>query len=174
MALNSELTLCDKKGSEFSIYLNLGNDCSTPVWTFHKGVVGDLEINETEDEEELSVRDPAQTVKQYVESKIDVEISGTQVVDPLYEGCRFLNSARSGSNPVDVAVLSGYIGDVGSEGWRGKFRNYDRSRSGPETGAPTQNFRLKPAACQITACKVRPVLIATAGTVADYDPAVYY
>jgi hypothetical protein len=174
MALNSELTLCDKKGSEFSLYLNLGNDCSTPVWTFHKGVTGDLAIGETEDEEELSVRDPAQVVKQYTESKIDVEISGEQVVDHLYEGCRFLNASRSGGHAIDVAVLSGYIGDVGSEGWRGRFRNFDRSRTGPETGAPTQTFRLKPAACQTATCKVRPVLIAAAGTIADYDPAVYY
>lgn len=174
MALNSELTQCDKKGSEFSLYLNLGNDCSTPVWTFHKGVTGDLTIGEVEDQEELSVRDPAQIVKQYTESKIDVEISGTQVVDALYEGCRFLNAARSGGHAIDVAALSGYITDVGSEGWRGKFRNFDRSRTGPETGAATQTFLLKPAACQTSACRVRPVLIASAGTVGDYDPAVYY
>lgn len=174
MALNSELTLCDKKGSEFSLYLNLGNDCSTPVWTFHKGVTGDLSINETEDQEELSVRDPAQVVKQYVESKIDIEISGTQVVDALYEGTRFLNASRSGGYAIDVAVLSGYITDIGSEGWRGRFRNFDRSRTGPETGPPNQTFLLKPAACQSTACVVRPVLIAEAGTIADYDPTVYY
>ena len=70
---SADLTLCDKKGSEFSLYLNLGNDCSTPVWTYHKGVTGDININETEDEEELSVRDPAQIVKQYIEGKIDVD-----------------------------------------------------------------------------------------------------
>jgi hypothetical protein len=174
MPLNTELSLCDKKGSEFSLYLNLGNDCSTPAWTFHKGVTGDLSINETEDEEELSVRDPAQIVKQYVEAKIDVEISGQQVVDPLYQGCRFLNAARSGGPSVDVAALSGYITDVGSEGWRGRFRNFDRSRTGPETGAPNQTFRLKPAACQSTACRVRPVLIEAANNIADYDPSVYY
>ena len=174
MALQSELTLCDKKGSEFSLYLNLGNDCGTPVWTFHKGLTGDLSINETEDEEELSVRDPAQIVKQYLESKIDVEIAGSQVIDPLYEGCRFVNAARSGGYSLDVAALSGYITDIGSEGWRGRFRNFDRSRTGPDSGAPTQTFHLKPSACQITDCKVRPVLIAVAGTVADYDPTVYY
>jgi len=174
LALSDELTLCDKKGSEFSLYLNLGNDCSTPAWTFHKGVTGDLAINETEDEEELSVRDPAQIVKQYVEAKIDVEISGQQVVDPIYEGCRFLNAARSGGPAVDIAALSGYITDVGSEGWRGRFRNFDRSRTGPETGAPNQTFRLKPAACQVSDCAVRPVLIENAGDVDDYDPTVYY
>lgn len=174
MALNDELTQCDKKGSEFSLYLNLGNDCENEVWVFHKGVTGDLSINETEDQEELSVRDPSQVVKQYVESKIDVEIGGTQVVDALYEGCRFLNASRSGGHAVDIAVLSGYITEVGSEGWRGKWRNFDRSRTGPETGSATQNFLLKPAACQITACRVRPVLIETADTIAEYDPAVYY
>lgn len=174
MALNDELTQCDKRGAEFSLYLNLGNDCSTPVWVFHLGVTGDLSINETEDQEELSVRDPSQTVKQYVESKIDVEISGTQVVDALYEGTRFLNASRSGGHAVDVAVLSGYITDVGSEGWRGKWRNFDRSRTGPETGAATQTFLLKPAACQISDCRVRPVMVEEAGAIADYDPAVYY
>ena len=174
MALNTELSQCDRKGSEFSLYYNSGNDCGNEVWVYHKGITGDLSINETEDEEELSVRDPAQLVKQYVEAKIDVEIAGQQVVDPLYEGCRILNAARSGGYAMDLAALSGYITDVGSEGWRGRFRNFDRSRTGPETGAPTQTFRLKPAACQSTTCKVRPVLIAVAGTVADYDPTVYY
>lgn len=173
MPQSADLTLCDKKGSEFSLYLNLGNDCSTPVWTFHKGVTGDLAINETEDEEELSVRDPAQVVKQYVESKIDVEIAGEQVVDQLYEGCAFVNSARSNGSAIDVAVLSGYITDVGSVGWRGKFRNFDRSMTGPESGAPSQQFRLKPAACQIAACKVRPVEIAVASAIADYNPETY-
>lgn len=173
MPQSANLTLCDKKGSEFSLYLNLGNDCSSEVWSYHKGVRGDLSINETEDEEELSVRDPAQIVKQYVESKIDVEIAGEQVVDQLYEGCAFINSARSNGNPIDVCVLSGYIGDVGSVGWRGKFRNFDRSMTGPESGAPSQQFRLKPAACQIDACKVRPVEVAVADAIANYSPETF-
>jgi len=97
MALNTELSQCDRKGSEFSLYYNSGNNCGTPVWVYHKGITGDLSINETEDEEELSVRDPAQIVKQYVEAKIDVEIAGQQVVDPLYEGCRILNATRYSS-----------------------------------------------------------------------------
>ena len=72
MALNTELSQCDRKGSELSLYYNSGNDCGNEVWVYHKGITGDLSINETEDEEELSVRDPAQIVKQYVEAKIDV------------------------------------------------------------------------------------------------------
>lgn len=173
MPQSANLTLCDKKGLEFSLYCNFGNDCTTPAWSFHKGVTGDLSVNETEDEEELSVRDPAQIVKQYVASKIDVEIQGEQVVDSLYEGFAFLNSARSNGTPVDVAVLSGRIADVGSIGWRGRFRNFDRSMSGPEQGAASQQFRLKPAACQIDLCKVRPIEIAVAGTIADYDPETF-
>ena len=170
---SAELTLCDKRGSEFSLYLNLGNICTTPVWSFHKGVTGDLSLNETDDEEELTVRDPAQIVKQYNPGKTDIEISGQQTVDQLYEGNAFVNSARSGGSPIDVACLSGYIGEEGSAGWRGSFFNFDRSQSGPESGAATQNFRLKPAACQLTSCKVRPVKVATANAVADYDPSIY-
>ena len=70
MPQSANLTECDKRGSEFSLYLNLGNDCSTPVWTYHKGVTGDLSLNETENENELSVRDPAQLVRQYLEDKM--------------------------------------------------------------------------------------------------------
>lgn len=173
MPQSANLTLCDQKGLDFSLYLNLGNDCSAEAWSFHKGVTGDLSLSETEDEEELSVRDRTQLVKQYTESKIDVEISGEQVVDQLYEGCAFINSARSGGSPIDVALLSGLITDVGSIGWRGKFRNFDRSMSGPEQGAATQTFRLKPAACQVDACKVRPVNIATSGTIANYNPETF-
>ena len=173
MPQSANLTLCDKKGLEFSLYLNLGGDCAVPVWSFHKGVTGDLSIGETEDQNERSVRDPAQLVKQYTESKIDIEISGEQVVDQLYEGCAFINSMRSGGSAGDVCALSGYIGDVGSEGWRGFFRNFDRSRTGPEEGAATQQFLLKPSACVTDACKVRPVIVSTADAVANYNPETF-
>jgi hypothetical protein len=173
MPQSAELTLCDKRGAEVSLYLNLGNDCSTPVWSFHKGVTGDLTLGETEDKEERSIRDPAQLVKQYVAGKIDIEVSGEQVIDQLYEGCAFLNSARNGGEPIDIAVLSGYITDVGSAGWRGKFRNFDRTINGPESGAGSQAFSLAPAACVTTECKVRPVIINTPGTLYDYDPSEF-
>lgn len=173
MPQTANLTLCDTKGIDFSLYLNLGNDCTTPAWSFHKGVTGDLNINETEDEEELTVRDRAQVVKQYVGSRIDIEIQGEQVVDQLYEGCAFINSARSNGAPIDVCVLSGPIGEVGSVGWRGKFLNFDRSMSGPEQGSSRQQFRLKPAACVLDACKVRPVNVAVADAIADYNPQTF-
>jgi len=172
MPQSTDLTLCDKKGLDFSLYYNTGT-CDTPTWVFHKGVTGDLNLGETEDPQERSVRDPAQLVKQYVGSKIDVEISGEQVVDQLYEGCAFLNSLRSNGVAGDVACLTGRITDVGSMGWRGKFRNFDRSLSGPEEGAAVQTFMLKPSACVSDECKVRPVMIASANTIADYDPQTF-
>jgi len=172
MPQSAELTQCDKKGSEISLYLNTGS-CATPVWIYHKGVVGDLSLSETESEAEQSVRDPAQLVKQYIEDKIDVEISGEQVVDQLYEGCAFINSMRSGGSPRDVCFLTGYMSEVGNTGWRGYFRNFDRSISGPESGAARQTFRLKPAGCVVVACKVRPVNVAVAAAVADYAPETF-
>ena len=63
--------------------------------------------------------------------------------------------------------------EVGNVGFKGKFRNFDRSITGPETGAPKQNFKLKPAACVKSGCKITPVKVATAGTVASYDPGVF-
>lgn len=172
MTQSANLTQCDKKGSEVSLYLNTGT-CATPVWIYHKGVVGDLNYSETENENEQSNRDPAQLVRQYTEDKIDVEISGEQVVDQDYEGCAFINSMRSGSSPRDVCILTGYMSEVGNTGWRGYFRNFDRSVSGPESGPQRQTFRLKPAACVLVACKVRPVEVATADSVEDYDPGTF-
>jgi hypothetical protein len=177
----TDLTQCDKKGSEVSLYLNVGDDpsdaggsdCSVEIWIYHKGVVGDLNCGETEDQEELSNRDPEQIVKQYTESKIDIEISGEQVLDSFYIGCQYLNSMRSGGYARDVMILNGYIDEVGSQGWRGKFRNFDRSFTGPESGPGRQTFMLKPAACVKEGCKVRPVQIEAANTVTDYTPETF-
>lgn len=172
MAQSADLTACDKKGSEGSLYLNVGT-CATPVWIYHKGVVGDLNCSETENENEQSSRDPDQIVRQYGEDKIDVEISGEQQVDKDYEGCAFINSMRSGSDAQDVCFLTGYMSETGNFGWRGKFRNFDRSISAPESGSMRQTFRLKPAACVTAACKVRPVEVSSADAVADYDPGTF-
>jgi hypothetical protein len=174
MAQTSDVGIaCEKKGSEFSMYLNLGNDCSTPVWTFHKGIIGDLTITETEDEEERLIRDPSQKVKEFITDRINLEISGTQIVNQLYEGCAFLNSARVGGEAVDVLVLDGPITEVGAAGWRGRWINPERTKEGPQTGGATQNFRLKPAACQVAACKVRPVIVDEADSIDEYDPEVF-
>jgi hypothetical protein len=166
-------TACEKKGSAFSLYLNLGNDCETPVWTFHAGVTGDLNLTETEDSEERLVRDPTKRIKEYTTDRINIEISGEQIVNQLYEGCAFLNSAQFGGTPVDVLFLDGAITEVGASGWRGRFINPDRSKSGPQTGNATQTFRLQPAACQDTECQVRPVIVEVADDIEDYDPAIF-
>jgi hypothetical protein len=181
MPMNTDLTFCDKKGSEVSLYYDTADDpsvaggssCTTPVWVYHKGITGDLSINETDDEEELSVRDPDQYYKQYSESKSDLEVSGEQVVDPLYEGYIYVNSARPGAYARNFLALTGYLTEVGNIGFKGKFRNFDRSITGPETGAPKQNFKLKPAACVKSGCKITPVKVATAGTLASYDPGAF-
>lgn len=172
MAQSANLTQCDKKGSEGSLYLNTGT-CATPTWIYHKGVIGDLALSETEAKNELSARDPDQIVKQYTEDKIDLGISGEQVVDQDYEGCAFINSMRSGGSPRDVMFLTGRITDVGSFGWRGYMRNFDRSITAPESGPMRQTFDLAPAACVLAECKVRPVKVAVAAAVIDYDPSVF-
>lgn len=177
----TDLTNCDKKGTEVSLYYDTADDptiaggssCTTPVWVFHKGITGDLSINETEDEEELSVRDPDQIYKQYTESKADLEVSGEQVVDPAYEGYIYLNAMRAGSFARNCLVLTGYLTELKNIGFKGKFRNFDRSITGPETGAAKQNFKLKPAACVKSGCKITPVKTAAAGTIATYDPGAF-
>ena len=171
MAQSANLTQCDRKGSEGSIYFNATGTCLVPVWIYHKGVVGDLELTETENENENTGRDPAVLVREYTEDRIELEISGQQYIDSDYEGCNYINSMRSGGSSRDILILDGYITEVGVTGWRGKFRNFDRSKSYPESGPPRQQFRLKPAACGD--CKVRPVKVAVAGTAADYDPSVF-
>lgn len=177
----TDLTNCDKMGSEVSLYYDTADDpttaggstCTTPVWVYHKGVTGDLSINETADEEELSVRDPDQIYKQYAESKHDLEVSGEQTVDPAYEGYIYLNSMRARSFARNILILTGYLTELKNVGFKGKFRNFDFSITGPETGASKQNFKLKPAACVKSGCKITPVKTAAAGSVATYDPGAF-
>lgn len=181
MPMDTDLTNCDKKGSEVSLYYDTADDpsiaggssCATPVWVFHKGITGDLSINETGDEEELSLRDPDQLYKQYAESKHDLEVSGEQAVSPNYEGYIYLNAMRAGSFGRNVLVLTGYLTELQNIGFKGKFRNFDFSITGPETGAAKQNFKLKPAACVKSGCKITPVKTAAAGTITTYDPGAF-
>lgn len=161
---------CDRKGSELTLYYNTGT-CDIPVWVQHLGIVGDLTISETDDEDELSIRDPSRNIKQYIEGRTDIAITGEQVTDPEYEGHSFLTAMRPGGDPGDILVLTGPLDVVGNVGYRGMFRNFDRTSNGPETGAATTAFNLKPAAC--TTCPVRPVKVSVADTAADYDPGVF-
>lgn len=178
MAMLTELTSCDRQGLEYSLYYDTADDpsiaggssCTTPTWVIHKGIVGDVTVDETDDEEELNVRDPAQVYKQYVESKSTLSISGEQVVDPLYEGFIYLNAARPKSYARNFLILSGYLTEVGNVGFKGKFRNFDRSHSAPESGPPKQNWKLLPAACVKAGCIITPVKVSVSGTVASYNP----
>lgn len=174
----TDLTQCDKMGIEVSLYYDTADDpataggstCSTPTWVFHKGITGDISINETEDEEELTSRDPALRYKQYTESKGDLEVSGEQALDMLYEGFIYLNSMRGGSYARNMLVLTGYLTELNNIGFKGKWRNFDRSITGPETGPSKQQFKLKPAACVRPGCYITPVKTAAAGTTTNYVP----
>lgn len=166
----AELNGCNRLGQDISIYYNTGT-CETPVWVLHEGVVGDLTINETDDENEQPVRDPNQLIKVYNPGKTDVNPTGEITFDPLYEGAFLFNSMRNGGAPADLLILSGDIEEEGNIGWRGAWWNFDRTWNAPETGNATQNFSLRPAACQN--CMVRTVYVATGGDVEDYDPGIF-
>lgn len=158
---------CDLRGMDMVLYFNLGDD-DTPIWVEHEGLTGDLTISETEDENELSTRRRNRVVKEYTEGDTDLSVTGTQVMDPLYIGWQILYAARTGGDPADLMILTQPMSDVGAVGWRGMWRNFDRTMNGPATGSQNQNFNLRPAAC--TTVPVRPVRIEVADTVKDWDP----
>jgi len=166
----TNLTTCNKQGSDLSLYYNTGT-CSVPVFVYHKGIIGDMTINDTDDENELATRNPAVAHKEYTGGKTDLSVSGEQAYDTAYEGFSFLESMRSSGVPGDVLILSGLISVVGSQGWRGKWINFDRTKNGPINGPATVAFNLKPAAC--SDCTVRPVQVAVADAVADFDPGLF-
>lgn len=167
MTLTATPQDCDKRGNELTLYYNVGDD-DTQVWVEHFGMVEDLTLNETEDENEQTARRSTRIVKEYNQGDIDVSIVGTQITDPNYEGFAILNSARRNGSPIDIMCLTGLINEVGSYGWRGMARNFDRTISGPSSGNMTTAVSLKPAACADV--QFRVVMIAVADTVADFDP----
>lgn len=165
-------TKCDRRGREGTMYLNTGTS-ETPVWVEHLSLIGDLTINEVEDDEELATRSATRVVKEYVAGNVDVNITGTQTVDEEYEGFLFLYAMRAGGEPRDVMVLTDAMDVAGAAGWRGKWRNKDRTTNMPETGGMTQNFSLRPAAC--TDVSVREVKMSSADppVLEDWDPTTY-
>lgn len=180
MALDTttDLSLCDQKGSEMSLYYDTADgagtsSCATPVWVFMKSVTGDMNINDTVDEEEQSSRDPDMEYKQYAESKPDLEITGELQVDRLYEGNSYINACRPGGLARNFLALTSYITNVGSVGFKGKMRNFDFSISGPESGPPRQQFKLRPAACIVSACKITHVAVEVANAIVTYDPRTF-
>lgn len=175
---NTDLTLCDQQGSEMSLYYDTADgagtsSCATPVWAFMKSATGDMSINDTVDEEEQSSRDPAMEYKQYAESKPDLEITGELQVDRTYEGNSYINACRPGGYARNFLVLTSYITNVGSVGFKGKMRNFDFSISGPESGPPRQQFKLRPAACIVAACKITHVAVEVANAIVTYDPRTF-
>lgn len=158
------------KGSEVTLYYNVG-DADTPVWIEHIGMIEDLDVNETEELNELTGRRTSRLVKEYNQGEIELSITGTQITSPEYEGWKFLNSMRTGGVSREVCVLTGKIGKVGSYGWRGDFWNSDRTTRGPATGNMTSAVNLQPAApCHADHSPVRVVKIASAGVTGDFDP----
>lgn len=164
-----------QKGSELVLYYNTGTE-ATPVWVEHVGVINDLNLQEVEDENELTGRRITRTVKEFNEGDIDLAISGEQVVDPEYEGWQFLNSMRTGGISREVMVLTGPVTTIGSYGWRGDFRSFDRSINGPASGSMTSPLNLKPAAqCHAdwSECRVVKVVDNTGPELQDFDPTTY-
>lgn len=160
---------CDQRGDEGRLYYNTATP-DTPTWVEHIGLVGDLNVSDIEDESELTQRAPDEEMKTYVGDKSDLAISGQQVSDPNYEGYVYMNLSRGNGDPVDWCYLTDEMSVVGSIGWRGMMRNKDRSINNPASGAQTQNFNLRPAACNDY--KVRPVRVDVADAIVDYDPNV--
>ena len=171
--MSTAVTESCKRGIDLTLYYNTGTNAAQ-VWVEHVGIIEDLSMPETEDENELTGRRVTRQVKEYTDGDIDISITGTQVCDPEYEGWQFLNSMRNGGPSRDVMCLTGKIGEVGSYGWRGDFRNFDRSFNGPATGNLTNAFNLKPAVpCRADHVGVRVVKVAVADAIADFDPTDY-
>jgi hypothetical protein len=160
---------CNARGMEMTLYYNTG-DSETPVWVEHLGITGDLTISEVEDDEEITSRNRERQTKQYVAGETDVNITGTQIMDPAYQGWQTLYSARTHGNPIDIMILTSPMDVIDSVGWRGYVWNKDRTFNGPGTGAQTQAFSLRPAACTDT--PLRPVKVTGIDVVEDYDPAI--
>lgn len=170
MPLSRDILNCQNKGKDMILYYNV-NTCEAPVFVEHEGVIGDLNLGMTDDEEELTRRSSTSNMKEYLPGKTDISVTGTQITDGNYEGNAALNSAIADGDPIDVLVLTNDIDTVYSYGVRGKMYNFDRSINGPATGEMEQSFNLKPAAC--ADCPVRYVKVAEAGTAADWDPTDY-
>lgn len=167
MPLSAVPVDCQNAGRDMILYYNVG-DCATPIWVEHLGVIGDMNLGDVDDEEQLSRRRSTSRIKEYLPGDTDISITGQQITDGNYEGNAFLNSMRRGGEPGDVLVLTEPISSVNAYGVRGKMWNFDRSISGPASGEQEQQFSLKPAAC--SDCAVRYVHVEVAETAADFDP----
>jgi hypothetical protein len=179
--MTTELVQCEASGNEMSLYYDTADDpavaggssCATPTWVFNKAVTGDMNIGETEEENKRTSRDPDVKYGQYSEAQPELEITGELIVDTQYDGWRYINSMRYESYARNILALTQRITTVGAEGTKGKMRNFDRSKAGPETGNLSQQFKLRPASCVKSGCLIKPVLVAVAGTAGDYNPGTF-
>lgn len=170
MPLATTITECQNDGRDAKIYYSLSGDCANPVYTLHVGIIGDLNIGDTSDENQVNRRDSNTGIKSYNPGDADVNITGTQIVDGNYQGFAVLTRAKKGGTPVYLLILSGPVTEVNAIGYRGKWWNFDRSISMPSEGEQEASFSLKPAAC--SDCPVRAVKVAVSGTAADWDQSI--
>ena len=179
--MGTELVQCEANGNEMSLYYDTADDpsyaggsqCTTPTWVFNKAITGDMNINETESENERTSRDPDIKYKQYMESMPELEVSGELILDTQYDGWRYLESMRYESYARNILALTQRISTVGAVGVKGKMRNFDRTKAGPQGGALGSQFKLRPAACVRAGCRIQPIQVAVANTAATYDPGVW-
>lgn len=167
MPLATTLTDCQNDGSDFVTYYNVGT-AGTPIWVEHLGIIGDLTLSITDDENASTRRNSTSNFKEYLPGRTDVAFTGQQIVEGNYEGNAAFNSAIKDGTPLDLLLLTDDVDTAYAYGLRGQFYNFDRSISAPGEGEMEQSFNFKPAACATT--PVHYVKVAVAGTAAVWDP----
>jgi len=167
MPLSASITNCQTNGSDFSTYYNVGT-AGSPIWVLHDGIIGDLTLGITDDENQSTRRSATSNFKEYLPGKTDLNFTGQQIPDGNYEGQAAFNSAIKDGDPIDLLLLTDDVDTQYAYGVRGEFYNFDRSISAPAEGEMEQSFSMKPAACPTVA--VRYVRVETAGTASDFDP----
>ncbi len=167
MPLANAITNCQQLGTDFATYYNRGT-AGTPIWSEHQGIIGDLNLGITDDENESTRRDATSNFKEYLPGKTDISFTGQQIPDGNYVGQAAFNSAIKDGTPIDLLLLTDSVDVQYAYGVRGDFYNFDRSLSAPAEGEAEQSFNMKPAACADT--PVRYVRIDPASTVNDWDP----
>lgn len=169
--VTTEITECQNEGEDMSLYYNLSGDCDTPVWVQHVGIIGDLNLGDTDDENQVNRRG-GNALKKYKPGKTDVNPTGTQIVQANYQGYQVIVSAKKGGSPRHMMILTNTIDTVNAVGYSGLWYNFDRSISGPAEGEQEASFSLKPAACVSDACEVKAVKVLSASTASDWDQTV--
>lgn len=167
MPASTTLAECQNDGSDMRVYYDISGTCDTPVLVEHIGVIGDLNINDVDDENQVQRRGAQGGIKTYNPGDTELAVTGQQIVDGNYEGFLAITKAKKGGVPGLFLILTGQVSEVNAIGYWGKWFNFDRSLSGPAEGEQEGAFNLKPAAC--SDCLVRAVKITTASQVDDWD-----